>query len=622
MILDRITKPNDIKKITFNELPELAEEIRKFLIENLSNTGGHLASNLGVVELTFALHEVFDLPSDKLIWDVGHQCYTHKILSGRKEGFKALRSEGGLSGFPKRCESDCDIFDTGHSSTSISAGLGLVNARDIKGEEHKVISIIGDGSLTGGMAYEALNNAAELDKNFIIVLNDNNMSISKNVGGMSNYLNNIRTTEGYTGFKTNLEAVLSKLPYLGGKLVKVLKRAKGSIKQLVIPGMLFENMGITYLGPIDGYNILQMIRTFEKAKRVKGAVLVHVLTQKGRGYEPAVLQPSKFHGTAAFDVATGAPLKAISKDGYTDVFGSTLVNIGKDNGNVVAITAAMPAGTGVKDFGEKFPERFFDVGIAEEHAVTFAAGLAIGGMIPVVALYSSFMQRAFDQAMHDVCMQNLHVIFAIDRAGIVGNDGETHHGDFDLSYFSMMPNMTVMAPKNKYELIDMLKFAVGYNGPIAIRYPKGEAYGGLQEHNQPISLGEAEVIFEEDDIALLAVGSMVRTAEEVRDRLKAQGKNVTLINVRFVKPFDTKMLERVAKGHKLIVTLEENVKNGGLGEQVVNYYNDNDIEARVCVIAIPDYFVSHGSVEYLMKQIGMDTEGIVKRITGKIDSVN
>ena len=617
MILDRITKPNDIKKITFNELPQLAEEIREFLIENLSHTGGHLASNLGVVELTMALHEVFDLPEDKLVWDVGHQCYTHKILSGRKDGFEHLRKEGGLSGFPKRQESDCDIFDTGHSSTSISAGLGLVKARDIKGETHQVISIIGDGSLTGGMAYEALNNAAELHKNFIIVLNDNNMSISQNVGGMSNYLNNIRTAEGYAGFKSGLEAVLSKIPLVGNGLVKILKRAKGSIKQLVIPGMLFENMGVTYLGPIDGYNIPQMIRTFEKAKRVNGAVLVHILTQKGRGYEPAVRQPAKFHGTAAFDVATGTPLKPVVKDSYTDVFGKTLADIGDVNKDVVAITAAMPEGTGVKYFAEKYPERFFDVGIAEEHAVTFAAGLAVGGMTPVVALYSSFMQRAFDQAMHDVCMQNLHVVFAIDRAGIVGNDGETHHGDFDLSYFSMMPNMTVLAPKNGKELSLMLQFAIDYSGPIAIRYPKGDAYEGLSEYTQPIRLGEAEVIEEESDIALLAVGSMVRIAEEARDSLKKQGKNVSLINARFVKPLDTKMLDALAKKHKLIVTLEENVQAGGFGEQVAHYYNDNEIDVKVLVIAVPDYFVSHGSVEYLMKQIKMDTESIVERIIEK-----
>lgn len=617
MILDRITKPNDIKKITFNELPQLAEEIRGFLIENLSHTGGHLASNLGVVELTIALHEVFDLPEDKLVWDVGHQCYTHKILSGRKDGFEHLRKEGGISGFPKRCESACDIFDTGHSSTSISAGLGLVKARDIKGEGHQIVSIIGDGSLTGGMAYEALNNAAELDENFIIVLNDNNMSISKNVGGMSNYLNNIRTTEGYAGFKTNLEAVLSKIPLLGSKLVKILKRAKGSIKQLVIPGMLFENMGITYLGPIDGYNIPQMIRTFEKAKRVNGSVLVHVLTQKGRGYEPAVLQPAKFHGTAAFDVATGTPLKQIDKDSYTDVFGKTLMGIGENNREVVAITAAMPEGTGVKHFAEKFPERFFDVGIAEEHAVTFAAGLAVGGMTPVVALYSSFMQRAFDQAMHDVCMQNLHVVFAIDRAGIVGNDGETHHGDFDLSYFSMMPNMTVLAPKNGWELEEMLKFAIAYSGPIAIRYPKGDAYDGLKEYRQPIKLGSAEIIYEEVDIALVAVGSMVKVAEDVRAKLKERGKKVTLVNARFVKPLDNEMLKAIARKHKLVVTLEENVQTGGFGEQVANYYNDNEIGVKVQVIAVPDYFVSHGSVEYLMKQIKMDTDSIVERIIAK-----
>ena len=615
MILDKITKINDIKDIPESELPLLAEEIREFLIEHLSHTGGHLASNLGVVELTLALHEEFDLPSDKLIWDVGHQCYTHKILSGRKEGFKHLREENGMSGFPKRSESDCDAFDTGHSSTSISAGLGYVKARDLRGEDHKVVSIIGDGSLTGGMAYEALNNAAELNKNFIIILNDNNMSISNNVGGMSTYLNSIRTTEAYTGLKSNVETALNKVPYAGEKLVGTIRKAKGGIKQLMIPGMLFENMGITYFGPIDGHNIPLMRQTFQKAKRVKGAVLVHVLTKKGYGYEPAVKHPSRFHGTAAFNIETGVALKKATRPSYTDVFSAVIAKLGETNLDIVTVTAAMPEGTGLKRFAKMAPERFFDVGIAEEHAVTFAAGLALGKMIPVVAMYSSFLQRAFDQVMHDVCMQNLHVVFAIDRAGLVGNDGETHHGDFDLSYLSLMPNMTVMAPKNKWELADMIKFAINHSGPIAIRYPKGDAYDGLAQHRQPIKLGVAEMIEEESDIALVAVGSMVKVALAVKDILKQQGKAVTLVNARFVKPLDVKMLEQIAQNHKLVVTLEENAKTGGFGEQVVTYYKEREIDVKVQVIAAPDAFVTHGSIKYLLQQIGMDAETIAQRIT-------
>jgi len=616
-MLDKITRENDIKDIPQVELPLLADEIREFLVERVSKTGGHLASNMGAVDLTIALHRVFDLPQDKLVWDVGHQCYTHKILSGRKEGFDNLRVEGGMSGFPKRTESNCDAFDTGHSSTSISAGLGYVKARDLKDEDHHVVAIIGDGSLTGGMAYEALNNAAELDKNFVIVLNDNNMSISKNVGGMSKYLNSIRTAQGYKGLKTNVETVLSKIPYAGKKVVNVIKKTKGSIKQWFIPGMLFENMGITYVGPIDGHDINAMVSNLEKAKRMNGAVLVHVLTEKGHGYEPAVKHPSRFHGMVPFDVKTGIPLKGTSEVSYTDVFSGTITDLGKSNKQIVAITAAMPEGTGLKSFSETFPKRFFDVGIAEEHAVTFAAGLAAGGMLPVVAMYSSFLQRAFDQMMHDVCMQNLHVVFAVDRAGLVGSDGETHHGGFDLSYLTMMPNMVVMAPKNKWELAKMIRFAMEHDGPIAIRYPRGEAYEGLKECQKALELGKAEIITQESELALLAVGSMVKVAEKVRAILKEQGKQVSLVNARFVKPLDEAMLDEVAKTHKLVVTLEENVKSGGFGERVASYYEENNIDTRVCICAMPDSFVTHGSNEYLLKEIGLDAEAIAKRVFAK-----
>ena len=614
MILDKINKPNDVQQIPEEDLPLLAQEIREFLIRNLSDTGGHLASNMGAVELTIALHRVFWLPQDKLIWDVGHQCYAHKILTGRKESFGNLRKANGMSGFPKRSESNCDSFDTGHSSTSISAGLGYVKARDLNKEDYHVVSIIGDGALTGGMAYEALNNAADLEKNFTIILNDNNMSISDNVGGMSAYLDSIRTAVGYTDLKMNVAATLNKIPRVGEKLVGSIRRAKGSIKQLVIPGMLFENMGITYLGPVDGHNIKQMVGILKRAKRLEGAVLVHVLTEKGRGYDPAVRHPARFHGTAPFEIETGLPKKRTGLACYTDIFSTVMRKFGDRNKKVVAVTAAMPSGTGLRRFANMFPERFFDVGIAEEHAVTFAAGLALGGLIPVVAMYSSFLQRAFDQLMHDVCMQNLHVVFAIDRAGLVGSDGETHHGCFDLSYLSMMPNMTVMAPKNKWELSDMLKFAVAYDGPIAVRYPRGEAYTGLEEYRAPIEYGVFDVIEEGSEIALVAVGSMVKEAERVRDILKGDGREVTLVNARFVKPLDTKMLDKLAKSHRLIVTMEENVKAGGFGEQVIGYYNNEKVDVSVLQIAIGDAFVPHGSVGYLMKQVGIDAESVVERI--------
>jgi len=613
MILDKINQPNDVRQISEEELPLLAQEIRAFLIQNLSDTGGHLASNMGVVELTIALHRVFQLPQDKLIWDVGHQCYTHKILTGRKEGFDNLRKAKGMSGFPKRLESSCDSFDTGHSSTSISAGLGYVKARDLNNQDYNVVSIIGDGALTGGMAYEALNNAAELEKNFTIILNDNNMSISDNVGGMSAYLDSIRTAAQYTDLKMKVSNTLNKIPRVGEKLVGSIRKAKGSIKQLVIPGMLFENMGITYLGPVDGHNIKQMVGILKRAKRLEGAVLVHVLTQKGRGYDPAVRHPARFHGTAPFEIETGLPKKRTGLANYTDIFSTVMRKFGDRNKKVVAVTAAMPFGTGLRRFANMFPERFFDVGIAEEHAVTFAAGLSLGGLIPVVAIYSSFLQRAYDQLMHDVCMQNLHVVFAIDRAGLVGSDGETHHGCFDLSYLSMMPNMTVMAPKNKWELSDMLKFAVAYDGPIAVRYPRGEAYTGLEEHRAPIKHGTFEIIEEESEIALLAVGSMVKEAERVRDILKEDGQKITLINARFVKPLDTKMLDKLAKTHKLIVTMEENVKTGGFGQQVMGYYNNRE-SVSVLPIAIDDTFVTHGNTDYLMKHVGLDAKSVAARI--------
>ncbi len=613
-MLEKIQKPNDIKKIPADQLPALAEEIREFIIESLSKTGGHLASNLGVVELTIAMHRVFDLPKDKLIWDVGHQSYTHKILTGRKDGFETLRREGGISGFPKRSESDCDVFDTGHSSTSISAGVGYVRARELKKENYSVVSIIGDGALTGGMAYEALNNAASLKSNFIIVLNDNEMSITENVGGMSSYLSGLRTASAYTDFKMDVTKALNRIPGIGPGMVDAMRKTKSSIKQIIIPGMLFEDMGLTYLGPVDGHNIPQLIKTFQEAKRFEGPILVHVLTQKGRGYEPAMRHPARFHGAGPFDVKTGLPVGK-SNPTYTDVFSTVMRKMGDRRKDVAAVTAAMMTGVGLKRFFNMFPDRCFDVGIAEEHAVTFAAALSLGGITPVVAIYSSFLQRAYDQIMHDVCMQNLHVVFAIDRAGLVGYDGETHHGIFDLSYLGSMPNMTILAPKNLWELSDMIKFAVDYDGPIAVRYPRGEAYTGLKEFRAPICLGKSEVIHEGSRVALLAVGSMVKMAEEVQKQLKERmDMDAALVNARFVKPIDEELLRSFADTYELVVTLEENVKDGGFGERVLAFAGEEDLPFGVEIIALPDRFIPHGSVSYQMKQVGFTPEDICGRI--------
>ncbi|MGI5999998.1 MAG: 1-deoxy-D-xylulose-5-phosphate synthase [Candidatus Merdisoma sp.] len=614
MYLEQINQVNDIKKLDKSEWEPLAQEIREFLIEKISVTGGHLASNLGVVELTMAMHLAFDFPQDKVVWDVGHQSYTHKLLTGRRAGFDGLRKYGGMSGFPKRKESDCDCFDTGHSSTSISAGIGLVEARDLLGGSYSVLSVIGDGALTGGMAFEALNNASRLKSNFIIVLNDNQMSIAENVGGISQYLNGLRSAEGYNNFKEGVQNTLEKIPVYGEGLVRQIKRTKSGLKQLVIPGMFFENMGITYLGPVDGHNIEQLIRTFRDAKKIRHAVLVHVCTRKGKGYAPAERHPSRFHGAEPFEIETGLPKHKRTKANYTDIFSTVMRKLGDRDEKVVAITAAMPDGTGLKRFKNIFPDRFFDVGIAEQHAVTFAAGLAAGGLKPVVAVYSSFLQRAYDQILHDVCIQNLHVVFAIDRAGLVGSDGETHQGIFDLSYLSSIPNMTVMAPKNKWELSDMLKFAVAFDGPIALRYPRGEAYDGLREFRAPVEYGRSEVIYEEADIALLAVGSMVKMAEKVRDILKDTGYNCTLINARFVKPIDEALLEELAKTHKLAVTMEENVRTGGFGDHVLEYVNDRELPMRVLNVSLPDEYIEHGNVDLLYKEVGLDPEQIAKRV--------
>lgn len=612
MMLDRINGPQDIKGLNKAELELLAQEIRGFLIEKISTTGGHLASNLGVVELTMAMYLTFDLPEDKIIWDVGHQSYTHKILSGRKAEFDELRQYKGMSGFPKTKESPCDAFNTGHSSTSISAGLGMAQGRDIQGKNFSIVSVIGDGALTGGMAYEALNNAARLKKNFIIILNDNNMSISENVGGMSKYLSSIRTGVSYNDLKKSITSILEKIPVLGEKVIDKISRTKQGIKQLIIPGMLFENMGLTYLGPVDGHDIKQLCKVLHEARKLDHAVIIHVMTKKGKGYRPAEKNPSRFHGVDPFDINSGRCRKEKIYPSYTDVFSKELCRLAEKNPKIVAVTAAMPDGTGLNRFGQQYPARFFDVGIAEEHAVTSAAGMAATGLKPVVAVYSSFLQRAYDQIVHDVCLQNLPVVFAVDRAGLVGSDGETHQGIFDLSYLTSIPNMCVLAPKNLWEFRKELAFAMEYDGPIALRYPRGEAYRGLKEFDSPVEYGKGEVIYQGSSIALLAVGSMVSTAEHIREKLMADGLNCTLANARFIKPIDFELVDRLAREHELLVTLEENVLQGGFGLAVTAYIHRYYPQVEALNIALPDAYVEHGNVSILREDLGIDSDSIIK----------
>ena len=617
-ILDDINQANDIKKVNQVDYKQLAREIRRFLVKNISKTGGHLASNLGTVELTMALHLFMNFPEDKLVWDVGHQSYTHKLLTGRKNEFSTLRTYDGLSGFPKRKESECDAFDTGHSSTSISAALGMVKARDLSGEDYKVAAVIGDGALSGGMAYEALNNAARIQSNFMIILNDNEMSISENVGGMANYLGKIRTNSQYHNFKKSLEQSLNSIPGgMGNKIMDKLRRSKDSMKRLVISGMLFEDMGITYIGPIDGHDINQLLMAFQSAARVKEAVLVHVVTKKGKGYRPAEENPSKYHGVDAFNIKTGNGVSHKKGKSYTEVFSETMVELGEKDEKIVAITAAMPSGTGLNNFSKHYPNRFFDVGIAEEHGVTFAAGLAVGGMKPVVAIYSSFLQRAYDQIIHDVCINSLPVIFAIDRSGLVGSDGETHQGIFDITYLSHLPSMTLMAPKNGNELHDMLIYASKYEkGPIAIRYPRGRAYEELEEFRTPIEYGKSEVIYEAPQgIVLLAVGSMVETAVQVKELLDADGREVTLVNMRFIAPMDEELLHRLAATHDIWVTLEENVKSGGFGEKVAGFLVEHNYQnITQLIISLPDEFIEQGDVSILKEKNGLDEVTVFKKI--------
>ena len=613
MVLDSINKANDIKNVPVEELPLLASEIREFLIEHISHTGGHLASNLGTVELTMAMHLSFDLPEDKLVWDVGHQAYTHKLLTGRKEGFDSLRQYGGMSGFPKRRESECDSFDTGHSSTSISAGLGYVKARDLSGGHNYVVSIIGDGALTGGLALEALNNAAENQSNFIIVLNDNNMSISPNVGAISSLLTGIRGDNAYRDINDNVKSSLKKIPVYGDKIVSHVQKAKSGIKQLFLPGMKFEDMGITYLGPVDGHDIGKLCKLFKIAKKMNTSVIVHVITEKGRGYEPARLKPEKFHGVSPFDVVTGKPVAA-AKTSYTEVFSRKICDMAQKDNRIVAITASMAAGTGLSRFQKRFPLRFFDVGIAEEHAVTFAAGLAAGGLKPYFAVYSSFLQRGFDEILHDVCIQGLPVVFMIDRAGLVGSDGETHQGIYDYSYMNIIPGMTVMAPKNRLELMDMMEFANSFDGPVAIRYPRGSVSDIFSDIKNEVSYGKAERIYDGEGTAILTIGASVEEGAQIYKLLKERGENPSLINARFENPIDIGLIKELENKHEKLLTIEENISAGGFGMNVLRAVNENRINLKVINAALPDEYIQHGGVNKLKEVYGFTPEAIIEKL--------
>ncbi|MCH5251674.1 MAG: 1-deoxy-D-xylulose-5-phosphate synthase [Lachnospiraceae bacterium] len=616
-LLKQIVKENDIKNIAPEDYRELAKEIRIKLVRSVSHTGGHLASNLGAVELTMALHLCLDFPKDKLVWDVGHQSYVHKLLTGRAEVFGTLRQIGGISGFPKVKENPSDTFDTGHSSTSLSVALGLAKARDLKGTDEKVFAVIGDGALSGGMAFEALNNAAALKSNMVIVLNDNKMSIAPNVGGMSNYLGKIRANQKYRNLKANVEQTLDKIPNFGQPIASHIKRAKDSIKHLFIPGMLFEDMGLIYIGPVDGHNINEMKTAFETAASVEDQpTLVHVLTKKGKGYKPARKHPSVFHGVEQFDIGTGETLSG-EQITYTKIFEQWLLAVGGTREEIVSVCAAMPDGTGVQAFSEKYPERSFDVGIAEEHAVTFAAGLAAGGLRPVVSLYSTFLQRAYDQILHDVCINEMPVIFTVDRSGIVGRDGETHQGIFDISYLSSMPNMTILSPMDGEELVSALNFVLDtMNTPAAIRYPRGKAYRIEMEKRPAFEYGKAEVLAEGREVLILAVGNMVAKALAAAKLLEKNRISPTVVNMRFVKPFDEDLVRSLAKKHRIVVTMEDNIYSGGFSEKLQAFLQKERIRRVKCLaICLPDVFVEHGSPEELYEKYGMDAESVAEKIS-------
>ncbi len=616
MVLEKINEPDDIKKLSEDELPLLARELRQFIVKNVSETGGHLASNLGDIELTIALHRVLSFPEDKLIWDVGHQSYAHKILTGRRTQFNTLRQKGGITGFSNPKESDCDAFISGHSSTSISTALGFAKARELTGDRENIVAVIGDGAMTGGLAYEALNNASTLRSNLTIILNDNQMSISPNVGGMSEHLAKLRTSEQYTGLKSDMEESLRRVPG-GENVIHFLRHAKNGIKQLLVPGMIFENLGVMYLGPVDGHDIEAMTRIIGRALKYRGPVLIHVITKKGKGYRPAEKNPSLFHGVGPFDIKTGRQKNLNEYPTYTEVFSKALVRNAEQNDRVVAVTAAMALGCGLKEFKKLFPDRFFDVGIAEAHAVTFSSALAEGGMVPVFSVYSSFLQRGFDELIHDVAIEGSHVVFAVDRAGIVGRDGITHQGIFDISYLSMIPGMTVMAPKDAQELSDMLDFAIEkMTSPVAIRYPRGEAYFCEPERRTPIEYGKCEALSGPKDakVMLFALGSMVGCAIDAAVILKRTEVSVSVVNARFASPIDKDFLTNAAEKYDLIVSLEENVRSGGFGEHVLSILSDAGYKGKFINISIPDEFVPQGSVEELCCDVGIDADSVASRI--------
>jgi 1-deoxy-D-xylulose-5-phosphate synthase len=612
MYLEQIKSPSDLKKLSIPEMKKLAEEIREEMVYRVSKNGGHLASNLGVVELTIALHYVFNSPVDKIIWDVGHQSYSHKLITGRYEKFSSLRKYKGISGFPRRDESEHDAFSTGHSSTSISAALGIIEGRDKNKKDFKVIAVIGDGAMTAGLALEGLNNAGDLKKDLIVILNDNEMSISPNVGALSAYLNRILTGERFQKFKKETKSFLEGIPKLGGKAAKIAQKTEEMLKGLFLPGVLFEELGFNYVGPIDGHNVEHLIDTFKRIKASSSPVLIHIITKKGKGYEFSEKDPSLFHGIGPFKLETGIPIGGNALT-YSEVFGDTLTELAKKDDRIIAITAAMKEGTGLEYFAKKYPERFYDVGIAEPHAVTFSAGLATQGLKPVVAIYSTFLQRAYDEILHDVCLQNLHVVFAIDRAGIVGDDGPTHNGIFDLSYLRHIPNLVVMAPKDDIELRYMLELALSHNGPVAIRYPRGKI---LPQARNPkltddFKIGEAEILKDGKDIALIALGNTVYPSLQAAERLEKQGTSTMVINARFVKPLDRNLISSVAAMVPRIITIEENILQGGFGSAVVEFLNKIEIpHIKVKRIGIPDIFIEQGSQDELRKIYGLDEEGI------------
>lgn len=623
-LLNRIEKPEDVKALTVRELEQLASELRHFIIDTVSQNGGHLAPNLGTVELTLALYSVFSFPEDKLVWDVGHQAYTHKILTGRRDAFKTLRKKGGITGFPNRSESVYDAFGVGHASTSISAALGMALARDAKGEKNQVIAVIGDGALTGGESFEALNNAGDLGTKLIVILNDNEMSIDANVGAMSEYLSRIRIAPQYARAKRDMGSLLMSIPHIGDKVYKTASHLKDGVRSVLVPGSLFEEMGFHYIGPIDGHNIGLLEEVLASAKEMEGPVLIHIHTVKGKGYKPAEQAPEKFHGVGCFDPSTGkSAKKAGCAPSYTSVFSKALIDLAKDRPDILAITAAMPSGTGLKAFGQAYPKRFFDVGIAEEHAMTLAAGMAAAGMHPVIALYSTFAQRAYDQLIHDVCLQNLPVTLCLDRAGLVGEDGPTHHGVFDLSYLRQMPNMCVMAPKDEEELRHMLATAIAIEGPAAVRYPRGAGLGvPLTDSLETLPVGKAEVLQEEGDIAFLAVGTMVEKAKEAAAILKEEGIEAAVVNMRFIKPLDTELLGEMARTKKLLITAEENVLAGGFGSAVAEYLADHGIEVPLLRFGIPDRFIEQGTRRELLSLCGLQPDEMAERIRERLSQMD